>query len=97
MVASDITIYGTQGSNAGISYTIYASKLVGGYNGSDSDLSPDNFGCSVTNSGNYSTISLILTFNNLRNGNGEIEVNGERIPFPHEYEIRISSFMYGIA
>ena len=96
-VTSDITIYGTQGSNAGISYTIYASKLVGGYNGSDSDLSPDNFGCSVTNSGNYSTISLILTFNNLRNGNGEIEVNGERIPFPHEYEIRISSFMYGIA
>ena len=40
---------------------------------------------------------MILTFNNLRNGNGEIEVNGERIPFPHEYEIRISSFMYGIA
>ena len=99
-VTSDITIYGTPGmsgvNNSGISYTIYASKLVGGYNGSDSDLSPDNFGCSVTNSGNYSTISLILTFNNLRNGNGGINVDDDTIPFAQEYEIKISSFMFGV-
>lgn len=95
-ITSDITIYGTQGVGAdnGVAYSVYASKLVGGYNGSNFNADNLTFTLENVQTLDYETITLSLTLKNLRNGNG---ITGENVRVPYEYSICASSCIYGVS
>ena len=95
-VTTNITIYGTQnvGSDLlGVSYSVYASKLVGGYNGAN--FNANNLTLTIENveDTNYENISLLLSLTNLRNGDGNFMGN---IRVALEFNVYISSWIYGL-